>query len=905
MLATQYRLQNKTKASNPYVFYYQLSDNLEIALDGKTYGNDSRFCRRSTDYNAELKHVIDKGSLHLFIITLKSIEKNQEILLAPDSSYTPQHPLQSINADLREIKKPINGTMTDADDEPLSSTRNENDARTKKVAKKMPKKKVLKKKAKKVVKKVIKKVKKAIHNEPKVNGDIKSDDEDDEEEEEPKPLKKKSSPPPTSPTRPTKPSPAKLGLPDSSGLIVGVNTINYDASSSLRNKAKSREERKMEMIMKAFEAMEKAEQKKREDGGTGTHVGQKTESNKVTANKRRRSSSATGKNSAGTDSNLDASSADEGKDVPAKKSRKKGRRSGPVTPKRRRSRVASGGSASAMSGDDTNVDGSGFRFPKTKKALMSEWLQESENADEDDVSANYLRGSRSPPGIATHLLRSSAQTSAHPMTSPLVQQPPTIASPVKVCSAKKRWLRQAISEDQNEEVNGAGSPVEPSFSDCVTPLKKRRLQNYKEEQSAMETKTEPVEQVHNGIKKKMLHNLVLEAVLDRAMEDMLERKATADLPSKTEPKEEPATAATAAASEGPAAIPEPSSVFKSFFKSNNSSLEALEAELEATRKQREAEQQKHQKQLVDLHSDEASMTPPPAPPAAIPSPVVSIPAAMVDKLEIEANIKQEYSPPLPPPAVSEDSNPTKLDADKIRGEMELVTECKPELKEPEVTTLKVETPVAADHPSQLKTEEPEPQAEFPEMKTEENVPPATVVSTPPPLSSKPKEKKRFSLADYKRRRQQEATTDVPHEKIESTKPEPAPPQPLSPALPPIAEPSKPSSTVTLLPASLAEIPLPSVPSSDGKIEIPEEDGSGTPTLDEQVANLTAPATLNTLHVLAKFDKLEKVQNEIKKKGESIYFSSSWYRHVYSSFPSKRPRFRVDIRCKYGRRKLAV
>merc|ERR1712228_922523 len=71
---------------------------------------------------------------------------------------------------------------------------------------------------------------------------------------------------PTSPTKygSAKPSPGKLGLPDNSGLIVGVNTINYDASSELKNKAKSREERKMEMLMKAFEAMERAEQRKKE-----------------------------------------------------------------------------------------------------------------------------------------------------------------------------------------------------------------------------------------------------------------------------------------------------------------------------------------------------------------------------------------------------------------------------------------------------------------------------------------------------------------------------------------------------------------------------------------------------------------------------------------------------------------
>merc|ERR1712228_215523 len=153
MLAAQYKNANKKSPGqsdnsntplNPYVFFYQLSENLEICLDGKTHGNDSRFCRRSSnDYNAELRHVIDKGSLHLFIITLKNVEKNQEILLPPDSSCWPQEssPLPSINADLREISmkssKPVtNGISSpttsppssrssDLDEStPLSSTRN-------------------------------------------------------------------------------------------------------------------------------------------------------------------------------------------------------------------------------------------------------------------------------------------------------------------------------------------------------------------------------------------------------------------------------------------------------------------------------------------------------------------------------------------------------------------------------------------------------------------------------------------------------------------------------------------------------------------------------------------------------------------------------------------------------------
>merc|ERR1712223_1347886 len=150
-----------------------------------------------------------------------------------------------------------------------------------------------------------------------MNGKVKTEDEgdDDDEIEDQKSPKSPSKNGPNACPKGGSGSPSKLGLPDTGGLIVGVNTINYDASSSVRNKAKSREEHKMEMIMKAIEAMEKAEQRK---GGT-------TED----PTKRRRSSS-----SYRNDSNLDASSADETKPEPKARNRKKGRKSGPGTPQR-------------------------------------------------------------------------------------------------------------------------------------------------------------------------------------------------------------------------------------------------------------------------------------------------------------------------------------------------------------------------------------------------------------------------------------------------------------------------------------------------------------------------------------------------------------------------------------------
>jgi hypothetical protein len=88
---------------------------------------------------------------------------------------------------------------------------------------------------------------------------------------------------------------------------------------------------------------------------------------------------------------------------------------------------------------------------------------------------------------------------------------------------------------------------------------------------------------------------------------------------------------------------------------------------------------------------------------------------------------------------------------------------------------------------------------------------------PAPDAAKPKEKKRFSLADYKKRRQTEG------------------------------------------------VPV----SSEARAE--DREGPGTPTLDEELATLAAPPTLNTLPLFEKLEKLEKAQKESKKKGKQLLF----------------------------------
>ncbi|KAK0167562.1 hypothetical protein PV327_004943 [Microctonus hyperodae] len=87
MLSTQHRSshpqgRHHVQRPGPFVFFYRLPrDGTEVCVDTRTYGNDARFVRRSCKPNAEIKHCIEKGTLHLYIVTTTAIEKNVEITI--------------------------------------------------------------------------------------------------------------------------------------------------------------------------------------------------------------------------------------------------------------------------------------------------------------------------------------------------------------------------------------------------------------------------------------------------------------------------------------------------------------------------------------------------------------------------------------------------------------------------------------------------------------------------------------------------------------------------------------------------------------------------------------------------------------------------------------------------------
>lgn len=88
MLSTQHRtahsgaLTTRQQRPGPFLFFYRLQkDNTEVCVDTRTYGNIARFVRRSCQPNAELRHCIEKGVLHLYIVTVVTVEKNLELTI--------------------------------------------------------------------------------------------------------------------------------------------------------------------------------------------------------------------------------------------------------------------------------------------------------------------------------------------------------------------------------------------------------------------------------------------------------------------------------------------------------------------------------------------------------------------------------------------------------------------------------------------------------------------------------------------------------------------------------------------------------------------------------------------------------------------------------------------------------
>nr|XP_033782058.1 histone-lysine N-methyltransferase SETD5 isoform X2 [Geotrypetes seraphini] len=76
------------KKPYPFVLFYSKFNGLEMCVDARTFGNDARFIRRSCTPNAEVRHMIADGMIHLCIYAVAAIGKDAEVTIAFDYDYS-------------------------------------------------------------------------------------------------------------------------------------------------------------------------------------------------------------------------------------------------------------------------------------------------------------------------------------------------------------------------------------------------------------------------------------------------------------------------------------------------------------------------------------------------------------------------------------------------------------------------------------------------------------------------------------------------------------------------------------------------------------------------------------------------------------------------------------------------
>ncbi|XP_011676550.2 uncharacterized protein LOC580083 isoform X3 [Strongylocentrotus purpuratus] len=576
-----------TKKPYLHVLMYTKFSNIELCVDARKYGNIARYVRKSCSPNAEVRHVAIDGLLRLYLFSLVEITKGSEVTVAFDYSYKDcTHPVKCAcskkncpvkrywrkrrSLEARNQKKPVTNVAETA--EPSNRT-----------------------------------VSPLLVSLPAANGPEKQIEETIEHKDVPK-VGQEEKPPTTisishhksrsnrnSTEKPTKEVVAAdpssdnehkdkvdveavdpLPLPQDPGTGEDVNTESSEPKEdSAKSRSKmTREERKMEAIMKAFAKMEKAQERRQQALERIAHskpedddmVGQedKDQSNKSDQQQQsslsgKKETNEVTKSDSGKDEQFkssDATTKDESSSntvapittpLPTRKPTRRRRRSTMSSRRRHRSNsITLSASASASvevssADDDSNQapptmmwteksnypstplsistsinhqDKSGesplaspgsssskrFRFPKTKKFFMNEWLNEK--------AFESLAGK--PLTIKTDQLDLSYSSNLSSPNTPLLQRSGSMSALVKETrnnplessgglagSAKKRWLRQAMSEgNSNQEpaatCNGTISPIaSPALSpntsassDLMTPLKKRMLRHSLAEEGA-------------------------------------------------------------------------------------------------------------------------------------------------------------------------------------------------------------------------------------------------------------------------------------------------------------------------------------------------------------------------------------------------------------------------------------
>ncbi|XP_057663470.1 uncharacterized protein LOC130898292 isoform X1 [Diorhabda carinulata] len=555
MLSTQHRnsggsltTRQHSQRPGPFLFFYRLhKDNTEVCVDTRTYGNSARFIRRSCKPNAELRHCIEKGVLHIYVVSTMSVDKNCELTIKHEShdlaavgttsiacacgnplecsvnnsSVKKNGETQEVPVRKRRGRRIVSASLPEPD--PPKPLKEEPPP----IASPPPAPLSPVKQEKREVKEEVPEVKieveelPVVKDEPKVEVKVevevkehfdKKDVIIEEESEDPESMEK------TQEEEIKSPSPTPVSTRRSSHKSDKEEDKCSSPKEDKKEKCKklSREERKLEAILKAIEKMEKAESRKQEHQAKQAHRREsepnpekKEEEKQEPKLKRRRrkgrartiSQSASRRNRLNSTDSYMTTSGDENllsptdgqppvkpisKDSEGTDNRAVGLllalSNGDNDNKEQKSpaRDIDSNSNSMHSSPETPLSSAcllvqaavepleqGFKFPKTKKGLMNEWLNK---VPEPVQTASAI----SPTSLASQANSIDVESASgvYGTSKNLISFCDNNIQPRG--SAKKRWLRQAISEDHSCD-SASGRPDSPPISDMVAPPKKRRL----------------------------------------------------------------------------------------------------------------------------------------------------------------------------------------------------------------------------------------------------------------------------------------------------------------------------------------------------------------------------------------------------------------------------------------------
>ncbi|XP_037778137.1 uncharacterized protein LOC119574930 isoform X4 [Penaeus monodon] len=513
LLASQWNAQQPVMGQQylPYVLQYHMpKEGLTVCVDARTYGNDARFTRRSCRPNAEIRHVVERGSLHLYLVATRDIEEAEEVTLALETAnstldlvccLSEEHDCNAPHSQKVEASSPVhnpphkkNGLLNN--------------------------KKTIKKQQLQLQ---LRPNKRTTSTESRSSDNLTTTTCQSTTPVTPVKQRRVSGcgkSPAKSPCVSASSSPEELGkdVVVSAPPTLAVTPETPKAMDKQQQQKMTREERKIAAYMKAFERMEKAAQRRQE-------MEKKKEEDKSRDPKDKEK-----KHCDGDEEDWEkTSSADEGnRNTPAtERSRRKGKKGrGKGSPQKRNHRLDT--TASDLTGDESScasvglmsplggsVEGialnfnsppsgnsnvMGFRFPKTKKALMNEWLNETVDPVMPVGSPSGVTEVHST-GVPTCYMRSPATPLRRSTSVNQVVSGTVLNLDLPGGSAKKRWLRQAISEEtESPQLNGLcpspnSRPDSPTGGDYITPLKKRRLA--RESMSSEQSSTPPSTPVHS------------------------------------------------------------------------------------------------------------------------------------------------------------------------------------------------------------------------------------------------------------------------------------------------------------------------------------------------------------------------------------------------------------------------